>query len=118
MEQIMNYEQAQAAIDTAFPRVNAGIRRFWVGALVSEHQRSGTTAEEFVARLKKSRAESAAKERTLRAALSEKYGSGKYKITVADEVHAHGYMPNSSQYGWYLVGTTESVLRDIENGWF
>ena len=65
----MNYEQAQAAIDTAFPRVNAGIRRFWVGALVSEHQRHGTTADEFVARLKKSRKESADAERELRAAL-------------------------------------------------
>ena len=114
----MTNDQAKAAIDTSFPRVNAGIRRFWVGALLSENQRLGTTAEEFVASLKKSRAESAAKERKLRSALREKYGSGKYKITVADEVHAHGCMPNSSQHGWYLVGTVESVLSDIENGWF
>lgn len=114
----MTDNQAQAVIDTAFPRVNAGIRRFWVGAMLSENQRLGTTAEEFVAHLKKSRAESAAKERTLRAALREKYGKGKYRITAADEVHAHGRMPNSAQWGWYLVGDTDRVLSDIDNGWF
>lgn len=117
MEQIMNYEQAQAAIDTAFPRVNAGIRRFWVGALLSEHQRRGTTAEDFVIRLKKSRAESAKEYRTLRAALREKYGSRSYKITGGDEVYSHGYDRNSN-YGWHRVGTVESVLSDIKNGWF
>lgn len=114
----MTNDQAKAAIDTSFPRVNSGIRRFWVGALLSENQRLGTTAEDFVASLKKSRAESAEKERTLRAALREKYGKGKYKITTADEVHAYGLMPNAAQSGWYLVGDTDSVLWDIENGWF
>lgn len=60
---------------------------------------------------------SAAKERKVRTALRQKYGTGKYRITAADEVHAYGAMPNSGQYGWYLVGSVDSVLIEIENGW-
>ena len=114
---IMNAAQAQEAINKAFPRVKEALRRFWVGALLSEHQRHGTTADEFVARLKKSRKESADAERELRAALRKKYGSGRYKITGGDEVYSHGYDRNSN-YGWHRVGTVESVLSDIKHGWF
>lgn len=115
----MNDVQAQEAINKAFPRVKEALRRFWVGALLSEHQRHGTTADEFVARLKKSRKESADAERELRAALRKKYGSGRYKITGGgDEVYSYGYDRNHSNYGWHRVGTVEGVLSDIKNGWF
>ena len=113
----MTDEQAQAAINAAFPRVAGGIRRVWWAALLDIHRRFGTTADEFVANLKKTRAESAAKERKVRTAMRQKYGTGKYRITAADEVHAYGAMPNSGQYGWYLVGSVDNVLIEIENGW-
>lgn len=110
--------QAQAAIDAAFPRVNAGIRRFWLGTLLQEHKQRGTTAEEFIETLKSKRKESAQKEKILREALRKKYGAGNYKITASNEVHAYGRAPNSAETRWFFVGADYEVLRDIENGGF
>ena len=46
--------------------------------------------------------------KTLRAALSDRYGKGKYKITghigSNEQVHIYGKMPNSIETGWWLMG--------------
>lgn len=46
--------------------------------------------------------------KTLRAALSERYGKGKYKIVghigSNEQIHIYGKMPNSSETGWWLMG--------------
>ena len=51
------------------------------------------------------------RERQFREMLRRDYGAGKYRITLKDEVHAYGTMPNSNVTGWYFVGHRDSVER-------
>lgn len=57
----------------------------------------------------------AARIKNLRAALAERYGKGKYKITghigVNEQVHIYGKMPNSAETGWWLMGS----MNDAES---
>ncbi len=51
---------------------------------------------------------------TIRAALRNAFGVGKYRITAAGEIHVHGQMPNSIINGWYLygyLGDAETIAR-------
>lgn len=45
--------------------------------------------------------------KTLRAALRDQFGAGKYKIigtACCEQVHVYGLMPNSTTTGWWLMG--------------
>lgn len=48
----------------------------------------------------------------VRAAAKKVFGAKNAKVTKAGEVHVRGMMPNTSQYGWYLLGFTGTVELD------
>lgn len=50
--------------------------------------------------------------RTLRGLLRDKYGSGKYRITKNEDVHAFGTMPNTDGTRWHFVGYLADFAKD------
>lgn len=116
---MQKFEQYLALIQAAYPRKNQSAQRFWAGCLRSAVEEQGKEPSKWIAELKSTQAKTATEERILRFALRDKFGSRNYKITVSDEVHVYGPMPNARHLeGWYLLGDKNSVLRDIENDSF
>ena len=45
----------------------------------------------------------------IRTLVKQIYGANNAKVTRNGEVHIRGVMPNTNQFGWYLMGFTGTV---------
>ena len=56
-------------------------------------------------------------EKEIREAVKEIFGAKNAKVKRNGEVHVRGIMPNTNQYGWYLLGFTGTVELDNKLFW-
>lgn len=115
---VLRFNQVLSEVRRQFPRLheNSPILRFWAGCAWDALTQEGIPVDTFLADLKSRRADSAKRDKELRQALRQRFGSGRYRITATDQVEVYDVLPGTTRVRWQSYGDRKQAAERLEMG--